>query len=158
MEYHCFSHKDLRHNAQRIQEGRAPRHSYFQTSGGTSLSRGPQLPWHCTMQQQPIAPRALQPCQHSPPLKSIKLQAFITSGWPHTAVSCEHSTFHTHPLHRSALQILWEQAGSVRQPYLCKDRDSCDLQMVWKGFTMGCILHIASQSLLASLNQDRYSV
>lgn len=59
---------------------------------GYFLSRDPQVPCNSTLQTQPVmlpvtspsrelpvTPWAPQPWQHSPPLKSIKLQAFVTS-------------------------------------------------------------------------------
>lgn len=64
----------------------------------------------------PVTPWPLQPWQHSPPLKSMKLQAFITSGGPvRYRVSWQCGTFHTHPLHCSACrarEVNWQHLST----------------------------------------------
>lgn len=109
-------------------------------NSGCFVSGGSQLSWDCTLETQPVI---LQPWQHSPPLRSMKLQALINeiAGSCHlwgdrpsgTRVSWESVVFHTHPLHCSALAIHWE----VRWQHLSAITLQTDRQMQFANGTEG---------------------
>lgn len=108
-----------------------------------------------------VAQRGAASCIPSPPA----LAAFSTTevnkiagfhhlqGDGHIQESVENVAHFTHILRAAQRRrSSGKRTGSMCQPYLCEQRDSCNLQMVQRSFTSRCILNISSLSLLASVN------